>query len=422
MNETMDLDFVDESSSLMEIDIDTNPSRDTVTTAGATTTTTSMRTFERCGPSNIKDREKVSSPSSISLLEGKLDRYAMDIILSYLTLVEYSKLSIASRIMKDAVSISTHLHMDEYGLFRKRKIPSMYQQAEVQETTTVESPSPSPPELLVSCITPQKEFQQLMNRFNNVSVLNLQGLAPVGDDLIDILNRCPSVLILKSITLHSCALSYWCAHSFRLRNLESLTLTGNSIRARMTFLLKHSKNLKSLTFKQCPALRDGDIAGISSILNMSLEELVLNHTKLSKPVASFPTLTRASFAGGFCLTSLSRFDCPNLKSLNLSFCVRLSEIQIEKIVENSPLLETLVIVKCAGVHSLDLESKSLRRLDAGFTHNLRDLRLACPALRQLDVSELNSIDSFEYLLFIYCVWCSKIVFDYVSLCLHVAPF
>jgi Leucine-rich repeat (LRR) protein len=270
----------------------------------------------------------------------------------------------------------------------------MHQQEEVQKpTTTVASASPltSPPpsEPLVPCITPQKELQHLMNRFNNVSVLNLQGLAPVGDDLIDILNRCPSALTLKSIALHSCALSYWCAHSFRLRNLERLTLTGNSIRARMTFVLKHSKNLKSLTFKQCPALRDGDIAGISSILHTSLEELVLNHTKLSKPVASFPTLTLASFAGGFCLTSLLRFDCPNLKSLNLSFCVRLSEIQIETIVENSPVLETLIIVKCAGVHSLDLESKSLRRLDAGFTHNLRDLRLVCPALRQLDVSELN---------------------------------
>ena len=390
----MDLDFVDESSSLMEIDIDTNPSPDTVAITGVTPR--SMRTSDHCVPSNIKDREKVSSLSSISLLEGKLDRYAMDIILSFLTLVEYSKLSIASRIMKDTVSISTHLHTDEYGLFRKRKIPPMHQQEEVQETAMIASPlaSPPPPEPLVPCITPQKELQQLMNRFNNVSVLNLQGLAPVGDDLIDILNRCPSALTLKSITLHSCALSYWCAHSFRLRNLESLTLTGNSIRTRMTFLLKHSKNLKSLTFKQCPALRDGDIAGISSILHTNLEELVLNHTKLSKPVASFPTLTLASFAGGFCLTSLSRFDCPNLKSLNLSFCVRLSEIQIETIVENSPVLETLIIVQCAGVHSLDLESKSLRRLDAGFTHNLRDLRLVCPALRQLDVSELNSIHTF----------------------------
>jgi len=386
MHDTMDLDYVDESSSLMEMNIDINPYPDSVTTAEETT---NMILSERCGLSNIAYEDKLLPLSSISLLEGKLDRYAMDIILSYLTLVEYSKLSIASRIMQDVVSRSTHLHMDAYGLFRKRIKPStdIYQQEVVQEIVA----SPSSQEPLESCITPQKELQQLMNRFNNVSVLNLQGLAPVGDDLIDILNRCPSALTLKSITLHSCALSYWCAHSFQFQNLESLTLTGNSIRARMSFLLKHSKNLKSLTFKQCPALRDGDVAGISRILHSSLEELILNHTKISKPVASFPRLTHASFAGGFCLTSLSRFDCPNLKTLNLSFCVRLSELHIEKIVENSPLLETLIIVKCSGVHSLDLESKNLRRLDAGFTHNLRNLRLACPALRDLDTTCCSSL-------------------------------
>ena len=317
--------------------------------------------------------------SRSSLLEGALDSYTMDIILSYLTLIEYSRLSVSSRIMKDTVSRSTHLRMNEYSLFRKKSIQSVRAKEVSREPTEME--------LLPYCdVTPQKELQSLMHRFNNVRVLNLQGLAPVGDDLIDILNHCPSALKLKSITLHSCALSYWCPHSFQLRNLERLTLTGNSIRARMTFLLKDSKNLKSLTFKQCPALRDGDIAGISGILKGSLEELVVNHTKITKPVASFPKLTRASFAGGFCLTSLSKFHCPSLKELNLSFCVRLSERQIEQLVGRSPLLETLILVKCAGVSSLDLESTSLRRLDASFTHNMRDLRLQCPALEYLDVS------------------------------------
>jgi len=385
----MNLDYVGEQPSSMEMDIGVNPSPNVVMESEATV---DIVTSEHMVLSN--DRFNVPSLSSFSLLEGKLDGYAMDIILSYLTLIEYSNLSIASRIMQDKVSSSTHLHMDQYGLFRKRTIPCLDQQDSVLQESQVESPSqPKPP--LGSCITPQKELQQLMNRFNNVSVLNLQGLAPVGDDLIDIINRCPSALTLKSITLHSCALSYWCAHSFQIRNLESLTLTGNSIRARMTFLLKHSKNLKSLTFKQCPALRDGDIAGISRILDTSLEELILNHTKLSKPVASFPRLNAASFAGGFCLTSLSRFDCPNLKTLNLSFCVRLSGIQIEKIVENSPLLESLIVVKCAGVHSLNIESKHLIQLDAGFTHNLRDLRLECQALRYLDTTCCSSLSSIS---------------------------
>ena len=403
MNDAMNLDYsaivsddVDEPLSLMEIDIDTNP----FSSAKKKSVLVARNVLRASEGSVLLDHEaveKIPLSPPLSLLEGKLDRYTMDIILSYLTLVEYSKLSITSRIMTDTVSISTHLHMDEYTLFRKRTIPSIQPEELVPRTATGSSmfeseqlPSRSKP--LEHCdITPQKELERLLNRFNNVRVLNLQGLAPVGDHLIDVLNRCPSALRLRSITLHSCALSYWCAHSFQLRNLERLTLTGNSIRARMTHLLKDSKHLKSLTFKQCPALRDGDIAGISGILQTSLEELVVNHTKLSKPVASFPMLTRASFAGSFCLTSLSRFHCPSLKVLNLSFCVCLSERQIERVVEISPLLETLILVKCAGVSSLDIESKTLRRLDASFTHNMRDLRLMCPALEQLDVSGWKSI-------------------------------
>jgi hypothetical protein len=342
----------------------------------------------------------------MSLLEEKVDSCAMDVILSYLTLVDYSRLSVASKMLQETVSRSTHLYMDEYGMFRKRA-RTRCRHDDNATTTAATTPPLSPRQQThkrqgssssLCCDddsnTPQDELKQLMNRFRNVSVLNLQGLAPVGDDLIHILNQCPSSKTLKSITLHSCALSYWCAHSFKLPNLEHLTLTGNSIRARMTFLLQDSKNLKSLAFKQCPALRDGDIAGISKILNSSLEELVLNHTKLSKPEAAFPALQTASFAGSFCLTSLSRFACPNLRFLNLSFCVHLSERQIEKMVEQSPLLETLILVKCAGIHSLDLESKNLRRLDASFTHNLRDLLLECPALMHLDVSESSIVDFF----------------------------
>ena len=121
--------------------------------------------------------ERINHTQS-SLLEGALDSYTMDIILSYLTLIEYSRLSVASRIMKDTVSRSTHLRMNEYSLFRKKSIQSVRAKEISLEPTEME--------LLPYCdVTPQKELQSLMHRFNNVRVLNLQGLAPVGDDLID---------------------------------------------------------------------------------------------------------------------------------------------------------------------------------------------------------------------------------------------
>jgi hypothetical protein len=298
-----------------------------------------------------------------------------------------------------------NLYMDENGLFRRRNTSAAAGESDDDESvvdvdvTTGDIDVPKTTDiddeqeiLLVpstNCFSPQQELKQLMNRFNNLNVLNLQGLAVVGDELIDILNGCSSAWTLKSITLHSCSLSYCCSQrSFQLLNLQRLTLTGNSIKAKIPFLLKNSNKLKSLTLKQRPALIDEDITGIGIIMRNTLEELFLNHTtKISCPIVSFPRLTRASFAGCFGLTQLYGFDCPDIKELNLSFCIHLMGNLIEKLVEQLPVLETLIIMKCLGVRSLDLKSNKLLRLDASFMHNLQYLRLVCPALQYLDVSK-----------------------------------
>jgi Leucine-rich repeat (LRR) protein len=133
---------------------------------------------------------------------------------------------------------------------------------------------------------------------------------------------------------------------------------------------------------------DEDITGIGIILRNTLTELVLNHTtKISCPIISFPRLIRASVAGCFGLTQLYGFDCPNIKELNLSLCIHLTGNLIEKLVEQLPVLETLTIMKCSGVRSLDLKSNKLLRLDASFMHNSQYLRLVCPSLQYLDVSK-----------------------------------
>lgn len=333
-----------------------------------------------CWQSNVIEKEN-SSPSW-SLLEGNLDHDAMDVVLSYLTMAEYSNLSISSSTMRDRVSYTSHLHVPKHRSFGRT--PNTRPEGDQKPVTP-----PTSSEMLIPFYTPHEKLQRLMNRFTNLSTLNLHSLEAVGDDIIDILNRCPSALTLKSVALENCALSCSCTNSFQLRNLESLTLTGNSIHSRMSLLLKNSSNLKSLTFQQCPSLRDKDIEGLSQTLP-NLESLVMNHTNTSKPVASFLRLIHASFLGEYHLASLSKFNCPSLKVLNLSFCVRLSENQIEKIVKDSPALETLILMKCSGVHSLDLDSKKLRNLDISFTHNLSTLRLKCPALENLDVSGFHA--------------------------------
>eukprot|EP00536_Pseudo-nitzschia_multiseries_P004742 jgi/Psemu1/285312/fgenesh1_pg.81_\ len=337
--------------------------------------TTAMPNSERFGLAG-------KSSSSLSFLEGELDNDTMDTVLSYLTQVDYSNLSLVSKRMNEAVSLSSHLRMDDFGIFGKNPLRASV--ATHRDCTSHETDLTA-----LSSDT----FERLMMRFKNLSVLDLRGFGAVGDDLIDMLNRCPSALTLKSIALHDCELSEGCTHSIRLENLASLTLTATSSTPRLTSLLENSRNLTSFTCKHSLTLTDRDVAGLGRILGTSLEELILNYTKLTKPVGSFPKLTHASFAFGSSLTGLSKMDCPNLTVLDLTYCVRLSDTQIEKVVCNSPALEKLVIVECLGVHSLHLESPSLRHLDASFTHNLSDLSLQCPALEQLSTTCCLSLKS-----------------------------
>jgi len=329
-----------------------------------------------------------SSSSVFSSLEGKLDDDTTRNILSFLTLVDFSNLSQASSTMNDAVSLSSHLYMCDSGIFRTNPVSVVTHRefASKDPDTAVLAPLPT---------KSKDDLQQLMMRFKNLSVLDLRGFGEVGDDLIGMLNRCPSARTLKSVALRDCELGEGCTQALCLENLTSLTLTAASAKPQLTTLLEHSGNVKSLTYEHSSTLTDGDTADLGRILGASLEELNLNYTKLSKPVGSFPKLTHASFAGGLCLTNLSKFDSPNLTALDLTYCIRLSDTQIEKVVRNSPALETLITVKCSGVHSLNLESNSLRRLDVGFTHNLRELKLRCPALENLDTSCCSSLKAMS---------------------------
>lgn len=308
--------------------------------------------------------------SSLRLLETGLDPDSMDRILSFLALSDYSNLSITSKTVHATVSTSSHLFMTCHQRVRLR----------FDGSSTLMDVSPE-------LSSPRQNLELLLDRFQNLRVLNLDGsLEAIGDELIGILNTCPAALTLQSVTLHGCALSYWCAQSFRLENLEHLTLTGNSIRARISFLLKDSRKLRTVALKLCPAIRDDDIQELSKLLQDSLEDLTLNHVKILRPKAFLPRLTRASFVGCFSLYDISGLACPNLRELNISFCYRLTSRQIQGMVATLPLLDTLTMTKCSTVRSLELCSEKLRVLNACSLHSLQRLRLLCPSLEQLDVS------------------------------------
>jgi hypothetical protein len=307
---------------------------------------------------------------SSSVLETQLEHNVTDVVLSFLTLADYVQLSRTSKYLRTAVYESSHLCAEHCGGPRASNVAS---------ATKIISFQLSNP-------TISDEMKELLDRFPYLRTINLHELAPVGDDLIRVLNESRSVNQCTSVSLHGPALSYWCPHTLQLDNIRHLTLSGHSIRVRVSSLIQPLNLLQSLTLKECPCIRDEDVHDIAKMSHHTLEELTLSHVKIVRPVASFPLLKRASFVGCFGLKDLSGFCTPILNELNLSFCVRLSGEQVQNLVANLPALETLIMMKCNGVRALEIVSTCLRRLDATFTHNLEVLRLACPNLYLLEVS------------------------------------
>jgi Leucine-rich repeat (LRR) protein len=235
---------------------------------------------------------------------------------------------------------------------------------------------------------PQDGLRLLLQKFRFLNVLHLQRLAPVGDEVISILNECPSAPIITNISLQGCVLSYWCNQSFQLKNLQHVTISGGSIRARICALLQQTPNLKSLSIEHSSAVRDDDLSDIATLLHDSLESLTLHQCiRIHQPVLKIQSLSRLNMVGCFGLGDLPGFSCPNLRELNLSFCVRLSGTRVQSIISQLPNLEKLVMVKCSGVQTLHVSSKKkLTTLNLSYCNNIKELRLDCPSLEFLEVS------------------------------------
>jgi hypothetical protein len=350
-----------------------------------------------------------------------IDPDSMDSILSFLTLSDYLNLSMVSKGMNDSVSTSSHLFMltacsntiirrgpyqfrrrhddndnsskhnylichtpEELAIENSLVFSSGFRTASLSSSSSSDSQQ-------------QHDLVTLLNRFQNLRVVSLCGpvLSMVSDTLIGILNGCPASNTLQSITLHGCDLSYWCTQSLQIPNLQHLTFTGGtSIRSRISFLLKDSKQLKTVTLKDCPSIRDEDIYELSKIVQNTLEELTLHHLKLLRPRrVRVRRLNRLSLVGCFSLTDLSKIHCPTLTELNLSFCVRLTGEQIQCMIDRLPSLTTLIMMNCSGVRTLELNSNTLRVLNVSYSHSLQRLRLVCPLLEQLEVSFDNQTRS-----------------------------
>ena len=336
----------------------------------------------------------VRSKNTISQLES-LPLDAMNIILSYLTFQEFQRLSILCKRLNQAVSCSSHLHMTGQGYLSS--LPPSF--ARGHPNTEFRQPIMTQSRALhmVEYLPPEEDLRRLLQRFQSLNALHLQGLGAIGDNVVPILNESPASNTLKHISLHGCSLSYWCNQSFRLEHLQHLTIYGGSIRANICSLLQHSNDLRSLSIGQCAAIRDDSVSDLASLLQRKLERLTLHQcVRIRQPNLQFPKLEHLNLVGCFGLSSFPDFECPNLKEMDLSFCVQLSGEQIQTVVERLPFLEVLSMVRCAGIHSLRLSCHKLRILNLNFCNSLRELRLACPKLEVLEVSEAIIFEGLSY--------------------------
>ena len=242
-------------------------------------------------PSTLMDQTEMdNSELHLSPFES-LPPDAVDSILSCLTLEDYRNVSRVSRRMREAVSLSSHLHMSEEASLTPRFHSRAFQSLAMQPKKNARK---------VGSRHPRDDLRRLLRRFSNLNVVHLQGLASVGDDIVSIINESPSASSITSISLQGCALSYWCRQPLQLKSLRHVSISAGSIRSQISALLTKSPGLISLRIVQCSALRDSNVKDVGSLVRSTLRTLTLKQcVRLRRPSLQFPRLTRLNMAGCF---------------------------------------------------------------------------------------------------------------------------
>jgi len=301
---------------------------------------------------------------NLGLVEVPMD--AMNVLLSFLTLPDYRNLSLSSHKLSQAVSKASHIRM------------------------------PTAPLRLGA-----DAVQSLLKRFGSLRVLELDGIASIGDKIFPLLNQSAAASTLQSLCLHGVSLTYWCTDGLHLEHLQQLTVAGGSVRVALPAFLKKLP-LESLTLSQCSSLRDTQLSEIQTTVGTTLKTLNLHQCiRLNHPTLNFAQLERLSLMGSFSLLDLPQLNCPNLLYLDLSFCFRINSTTVEDALKRLPQLRELALVKCPGLHSLTIVHSRLTSINVMWSNALHTLRIKCPHLLKLETAG--------------CVALSTLLLDSVSL-------
>ena len=326
---------------------------------------------------------------------------AFNVVLSFLFFSDYVILRCTCRGIKNAVSRASHLFMEAHH---------QHQQVVGNNTSSFDTR------------WTEASLTRLLQHYQDLRVMQLTGLGPIGDKLFSVLNH-SSCRTLQSVSLHGANLSYWMSDSLRLHHLKHLQISGGAIRASLKSLFRSCQQLDSLAITQCSTLRDANVADLVPLLEKSLSSLSLHQClRLKKPaVLHFPHLERLSLMGCFNLTRLSdglqfppssttsdenedgssdddavrKVTALRLCSLDLSFCFRLNTAELERLLLIMPYLEELTLIKCMGLTSLKISQHThLRVLNVSFCQNLHTLEIKeTPSLVTLNTMGCSKLET-----------------------------
>lgn len=336
----------------------------------------------------------------------KLPWDILQFILSYASLQELLNLSLVSTSFKQMASLTNTLQIvpsnsnvvDSKSNLRKSLPNSMNLDPISSSVSFLKTNSSSSTRLTESML------RHMFLRFQHLSTIKLHNLSHLGDEVLQIIESSP----LKNCILH---VEFHNVHMYN--HIQPLTtntndnITRNRKGSRIQFMnhaqhvtvvgtifstasslecFTSSPNLHHLRLSGCRSLYDGDMNRIVIPNHAPLRVLSLdNASQLIAPIIQSDTLETLDLRQCVKLSYLKGIRCKNLTNINLSFCTRIGNGQVESLLLQSPQLIHIRLNSCTGISNLVIISEHLQTLDLMLCSSLSTLSLDCASLEHCEL-------------------------------------